>query len=137
MPYSGLVFVLRFLGIMDCCALIAVFLPREAMEWGHRFVGLGEMPSAPLVDYLTRSASAAYALHGCTLLYAATDVVRHWNLIRFLGWVAQAHGLIMLGIDLHAGMPLWWTIVEPLGFAGTGAVVLVVQRSYGCPVVPH
>ena len=44
-------------------ALFAVFLPVRWMAETHEWLGLGEFPESPLVDYLTRSASLLYAWH--------------------------------------------------------------------------
>ena len=122
-----LVVVLRAFGVLDLCALGAVFLPLRWMAAAHAWLGLGPMPEGPLVGYLARSASALYALHGAAVFFISFDVRRYWRLITFLAAVALLHGAIMLGIDLAERMPMWWTSVEGLGFAATGAVVLIAQ----------
>jgi hypothetical protein len=128
-----LVVVLRALGGLDLCALGAVVLPLRWMAAAHAWLGLGAMPEGPLVGYLVRSASALYALHGATVLFISFDVRRYWNLITFLAAAAVLHGILMLGIDLAEGMPVWWTSVEGLGFAATGLAVLAAQWAAGSP----
>ena len=128
-----LVIVLRAFGILDLCALVAVFLPLRWMAAAHAAVGLGALPHGPLVGYLARSASALYALHGATVLFISFDVRRYWRLITFLAALAVLHGAVMLGIDLAEGMPVWWTSFEGLGFAATGGVVLLAQWAAGRP----
>src|SRR5687768_4485453 len=118
---------LRCLGFIDLCALVAVVMPHEWMQFGHLAAGLGDLPEAPVVGYLARSTSALYAMHGMLVLYMSFDVTRYWPLIRFFAAAAVVHGFIMLGIDLSERMPFWWTIVEGPGFAATGLAVLVVQ----------
>jgi hypothetical protein len=108
----GLVVVLRLFGTLDLLAILAVLMPDEWMARGHQWLGLGELPRAPIVGYLARSASALYALHGATILFISTDTVRYARLITFLAVVALIHGAILLGIDLAAGMPAWWTWFE-------------------------
>jgi hypothetical protein len=125
--------VLRAFGVLDLCALVAVFLPLRWMAAAHAALGLGAMPEGPLVGYLARSVSALYALHGATVLFISFDVRRYWRLITFLAAVALLHGAVMLGIDLAEGMPVWWTVVEGPGIAGTGLVVLVAQWAAGPP----
>ena len=57
-----LVILLRyFLGIPGLFALVAVVMPLSWMAATHRWLGLGEMPTGPVVEYLARSVSAFYA----------------------------------------------------------------------------
>jgi hypothetical protein len=128
-----LVIVLRAFGVLDLAALAAVFLPLRWMAAAHAGLGLGVMPTGPLVGYLARSASVLYALHGALVLFLSFDVRRYWRLIAFLAAAAVLHGAVMLGIDLAEGMPLWWTAGEGLGFAATGVVVLLAQGVAGGP----
>jgi hypothetical protein len=133
--YRTLALVLRGLGGLDLLALAAVFLPRRWLEVAHAWAGLGELPDAPVVGYLIRSASALYALHGAMVLYLSFDVVRYWRLIRFLAVAALVHGVVMLGIDLAEGMPAWWRYAEGPCFAATGAVVLFLLWWSGDPEI--
>jgi hypothetical protein len=114
------------LGTLDASAFLAVVMPWRWMAFGHRVAGLGEMPHTPIVGYLARSASVMYAIHGAMCLFMSFDVPRYLRLITFMAVVALFHGTVMLGIDLVEGMPPLWTAIEGLGFAATGAVVLVL-----------
>ena len=125
----ALVVILRLFGTLDLLAVLAVLIPDEWMSRGHQWLGLGELPRAPIVAYLARSASALYALHGAMILFISTDIVRYTRLITFLAIVALIHGAVMLSIDLAAGMPAWWTLFEGPAIAATGAVVLTLQRA--------
>ena len=108
--------VLRVLGVTDMLAFIAVVMPTAWIHWGHQWSGLGEFPDAPISAYLARSASALYGLHGLMIIYMSFDVRRYWPLIRFMASIAVAHGIVMFGIDLAAGMPAWWTSFEGPAF---------------------
>jgi hypothetical protein len=93
------------------------------MDWMaslHARLGLGETPRAPLVEYLTRSASLLYALHGCVLLAASLDVRHNAPVVCAIGWLTAAFGLGMFGVDLDAGMPWYWTAFEGLPTAAAG-----------------
>ncbi len=59
---KALVFLLRLVGVSSLLALAAVFMPVSWMVATHRWLGLGEMPVTPVVEYLARSLSACYAL---------------------------------------------------------------------------
>src|SRR5207253_777590 len=81
--------------------------------------GLGEMPTGPVVEYLARSLSAFYALVGALCLVVATDLERYRPLVRFLGVAFALMSVVLLDVDLAAGMPWWWSASE-----GPGGVVL-------------
>jgi hypothetical protein len=120
--------VLRFVGIVDSFAVVAIFLPLEWMATIHAWLGLGVMPEQPIVNYLTRSASSMYALHGAMILFVSTDVRRYAPLIRFLAIAALIHGVALFLIDTLAGMPGFWIVLEGPTVIATGIIVLMVQR---------
>lgn len=106
----------------------AVFLPTDVMSDFNDRLGLGPFPRAPLVDYLTRSAAACYALHGGMLLLVAADVRRYRPMIR---WVYAGHlafAATLFGIDLYAGMPGWWAVAEAGTIAGVAVGILTLLR---------
>ena len=45
-------------------------------------------------------------------------------------------GGVMVCIDLIEGMPLWWTVLEGVGFTATGVVVFTLQQLAGDPDAP-
>ena len=102
-------------------ALGAVIMPFDWMNSIHQQLGLGELPRAPIVGYLTRSISALYALHGALLIFLAQDVRRYRLVVRFLAVVGVVFGALVLGIDYSVGMPVGWTLHE-----GPSVVVLGV-----------
>jgi hypothetical protein len=60
-----LVILFRYLlGIGSLFALVPVFMPMSWMAAAHRWLGLGEMPTGPIVEYLARSGG-----HGGTICY--------------------------------------------------------------------
>ena len=122
-----LVILLRyFLGIPGLFALVAVFMPLSWMVATHRWLGLGEMPTAPVVEYLARSVSAFYALFGALCLVVATDLERYRPLVRFLGAVFALMSVVLLGVDLAVGMPWWWSASEGPGGVVLGALMFVL-----------
>ena len=93
-------------------AFFTIFLPVRWMAVTHEWLGLGVFPESPLVDYLTRSTSLLYAWHGGLLLVVAAEVRRYRPVLLYLAFTTVVGGLLLLGIDLHAGMPAYWTLVE-------------------------
>ena len=93
-------------------ATFAAFMPTEWMAGTHEWLGLGDFPASPLVEYLTRSISVLYAIHGGLLLLVSTDIIRFGPVIRYLGITTTIIGGALLCIDIYAGLPTFWVIFE-------------------------
>ncbi len=125
----SLPWLLRFVGGIELCAIPFVLFPMSWMAEVHAsLLGLGPMPQAPIVDYLTRSLSMLYAVHGAVVFRLSFDVVRYRSLVGFLGWLHAVLGVAILAIDLSAGLPWWWVMGEGPGIAAGGALVLLLNR---------
>src|SRR5262245_30432377 len=105
-----------------------MFLPPDWMTATHRWLGMGEFPRMPVVDYLARSVAALYGFHGVLVLIASRDVVRYAPIVRYLGIMDVVFGLTMIAIDRYAGMPSLWTIIEGPSLVGTGVLILYLSR---------
>jgi hypothetical protein len=125
---NALVTLLRALGMGSLFALVAVFMPFSWMVATHRWLGLGEMPTGPVVEYLSRSVSAFYALFGALFLIVASDLERYRPVVRFLGVALAVVGLILLGVDIGAGMPWWWSVLEGPMTLTLGALIFLLPR---------
>jgi hypothetical protein len=123
-----LVFLLRLVGVGSLFALVPVFMPFSWMIGTHRWLGLGEMPTGPVVEYLARSLSAFYALVGALCLVLATDLERYQPLVRFLGVAFALMSVVILGVDLAAGMPWWWSASEGPGGVVFGALMFLLAH---------
>lgn len=123
--------LLRLAGVVTFSAFFAMFLPVEWMAWTHRWLGLGEFPRSPIVDYLTRSVAALYGFHGALLLLISNDPVKHRTIVQFVAVMNVLFGVIILAIDLHAGMPWLWTAMEGPPIIVLGAVIGYLNRSRG------
>ena len=128
MPPDGVLLPALEAAVMVCNNSVVVVAPERWIDMAHHWAGLGALPSAPIVGYLARSASALYALHGALVVFLSFDVSRYERLIRFLAWAAVVHGAVILGIDVAQQMPALWQYSEGPGFAATGLVVLALQR---------
>lgn len=124
----GLVMLLRLMGLFDFCAFAAVVAPREWIATSHERLGLGTFPAEPIVEYLARCTSVWYASYGLLLWFVSFDVESYARLIQFLSCVLIVQGIVIVGIDLAAGMPGWWTTFEGPCCSGLGAILLVLQR---------
>jgi len=123
------VVLLRLAGGVMLLAFLAMIMPGDWMVATHRSLGLGELPRDPIVDYLARSASAIYGFHGVLLLAISLDPARYVRLIRTLGVMNVMFGVVLVGIDLHAGMPMYWTLAEGPPVSAFGVALLYLTRS--------
>lgn len=119
-----LAWLLRLAGAVEILAFIAVVMPRSWMEISHAWVGLGEMPNAPVLMFLIRQASYVYGAHGISLFVLASNVERFRPLIILNGITFLIAGPVFFVIDYTSGMPWWWTVADPLSCMFFGAAVL-------------
>ena len=104
--------LMRVVGGVMLVALMAALMPLDWMATAHAWLGLGELPEAPLVEYLARSACLLYGLLGALFVRVAGDLERYAPIARFLGATFVVLGVAIIGVDLDAGMPLYWTLWE-------------------------
>jgi len=109
-------------------AILPIFFPTEFMAEIHEWFGLGTLSRDRLTEYLTRSAATCYTLHGGVLLLLSTDVPRYRPMIPWMYGLHLAFAGFLLGIDLYAGMPGWWTASEVGSISLVAVVVLIVER---------
>ncbi len=126
---TALQLLLRLAGVLTISAFLAMFLPTDWMASTHERLGLGEFPRSPLVEYLTRSVAALYGFHGALLLLISRDPVKYRTIVQFVAVMNVAFGVMMLLIDLHAGMPWWWTLGEGPPLIVFGVVIGYLNRS--------
>jgi len=119
--------VLRITGIVALPAIVAVFMPREWMAAIHAWLGLGQFPAGPIVEYLARGLSAFYAMLGGLVLLVSFDVRRHEQVIRYLAVVGLVFGVVIFAIDLLIGLPLFWTVGEGPATVALSAAILILQ----------
>ncbi len=123
-----LVILLWIAGLVMLLAFGAVFLPTEWMAISHRRLGLGDFPASPLVDYLTRSVSALYAIHGGLYLVIASDLRRYSGVLTYVACTNIVFGSLMVAIDLKAGLPWYWILGEGPPVAVFGLLLLLMLR---------
>jgi hypothetical protein len=89
-------------------ALVSLWMPRSWIEAGHRWVGWGEFPAAPIAEYLVRSVSALSAFYGGLLIALSFDVRRYAPLIRYQAVAIMALSACAIVVGKWAGLPLWF-----------------------------
>jgi hypothetical protein len=120
---QALILLLRIGGVVTLSALGAVVMPYAWMDAIHRSLGLGDLPDAPIVGYLTRSLSGMYAMHGALLLLLSGDVRRYLPAIRLMSLLCIAFGAGTLVLDIYVGLPPIWTASEGPSVVVLGSVL--------------
>ena len=127
-PAQLLKFLLRLIGTSSLFALIFVFAPHARMDQIHAQLGMGPLPSQPVVGYLARSTSALYALLGGLFWMLSFNPKRHRAVLMHLSYSIIALGVMLLFVDWLEGMPLWWKLWEGPFVITLGAVILLLSR---------
>ena len=112
---------------MTGSAFFAVFMPYESMASTHRWLGLGEFPAGPVVEYLARSVAAFYGFHGVLLFVVSSDPVRFRPIVTFLALFNILFGAMLLVIDTQVGLPPWWTASEGPSIIVIGALLALLN----------
>jgi hypothetical protein len=122
-PERLLVWLLRLFGASTLIALGAVFMPHDWMNLIHQRLGMGDLPDLPIVGYL---------------ILVSRDVRRYLPIIRFFGVASAGMGVLLFGLDLAVGMPVFWTVAEGPPVVALGLVILLLARrvKVGPPTSP-
>lgn len=117
-------FFLRMIASASLLAVAGVVMPYAWMDAIHGRLGMGQLPSDPIVGYLARSTSAFYALLGGLLWVVSFDPRRHRPALQYLGVAIVVFGGALLAIDLLEGMPGFWSLCEGPVDIALGIVIL-------------
>jgi hypothetical protein len=107
-----LVILLRYMGTVCLLAIFAAFFPYAWMNAVHERLGMGTLPSQPIVGYLARTASLMYVTLGAMMWLCSFDLRRFRPLILFTGVAYIVFGVAALVIDAVEGMPAFWKWAE-------------------------
>jgi hypothetical protein len=130
---TALTVILRLAALVTLTAFFAMVLPEAWMASTHRALGFGEWPETPVFEYLARSVAALYGFHGGLLLLISGDPARHVTIVKYMAFMYVAFGLIVLAIDLDAGLPIWWTLGEGPPLAMFGVLIAFLARGLRTP----
>jgi hypothetical protein len=125
--------LLRVCGSICLLALVPAMMPAGWIASTHAALGFSGDTAAPVFQYMARSLSLVYALIGGGMWLLSTDIQRFRPLIRYAAFGYVVLGTMLLGIDLRAGMPLYWVLAEgPLLMLVGAAIWLLLPR----PIAP-
>ena len=127
-PEWWLKLLLCLWGAPPLLAAVAFVMPSRWMADIHRWLGMGVLPAAPIVDYLARYASAMSVFYGVVALVLATDVHRYARLITLLALMTMAFSAGGAFFGLRAGMPGWWMGADLISCWLFSAAVLWLQK---------
>ena len=126
-PERILQLLTRVVGSVALLAIPCALMPYSWMNAVHQGLGMGELPSEPIVGYLARSTSAFYALMGGLFWVVSLDLRRYRLVLRYLGMAIILIGLMLFGVDFAEGMPWWWSLAEGPFNVGFGVAILVLS----------
>jgi hypothetical protein len=126
-----LVILLRLAGFVMVTAFLAALLPVDWMAATHAWLGLGELPRTPIVDYLARSIALLYGFHGVLVLIVSSDPVKYRTIVWYLAAMNTLFGAMILAIDIHAGLPAMWTLLEGPPVIAFGMIIGLLNRRPG------
>jgi hypothetical protein len=107
--------LLRSLGWICVLAVVALFMPRDWIDTGHRRAGLGPFPAAPVAEYLARSVSALCTFYGGLLLMLARDVRLFLPIIKYQALAIMLFSAIGIFAGVRAGLPALFVIADACG----------------------
>ncbi len=126
--HDFLKFFLRIGGGAALLAVYAVVMPYEDMDGAHQWLGLGDLPDAPIMGYLARSTSFFYAFLGGLMWVLSFDLNRYRPVVCFLGWALISLGLTLFIVDIVEGLPLYWISIEGPTDTLSGCIILYFGR---------
>jgi hypothetical protein len=119
--------LLRVNGVVMAMAILAVFMPLDWMNDTHRYLGMGEVPKAPIFEYLARTISFLYFVHGMLCLLLSTDVRRFGPIVTYLAVVGLVFAALVFWIDIKVKMPLTWTLTEAPAIILISVIILILR----------
>jgi len=127
-----LMLFMRLAGVVTGTAIFFVFVPYSVMNAIHDgWLGMGTLPTDPIVGYLARSLSAFYAMMGGLFIFLSFDVKRYRNAILYVIAFSFAFALMVGGIDIVEGLPPAWRYGEGPCVLVLSAVGYVLWRRAG------
>lgn len=126
--HKHLQYFLYLIAVTLILATFTVFLPTSWMIATHEFLGLGTFPNSPLTQYLTRSISALYAIHGMLIFSIAIQIKRNWHLVPAIGFTHLFFGIVVCGVGFTAPLPWYWRLAEGPSIAFAGLLILLAWR---------
>ena len=134
--FNGVLFFIIFLRVMGTAsffAILFIYVPHSWMDSVHKYLGMGPLPTGPIVGYLARSTSAFYTFLGGLLWVCSFDLERFLPILKFLGYAFCLFGLSIFVIDWIEGMPLFWKVAEGPIDTLFGIVVLYFAKHISPP----
>jgi len=120
-----LVWILRLVGSAALLAIVPAVMPLEWMDVIHRRLGLGPLPTGPVVGYLARSTSFFYAMFGGLMWLVSFRPRQHRMVLLYLGSCGLLLGLFLAWFDHQQQLPLWWNVTEGVVNVTVGLAILV------------
>jgi len=125
---DSLKLLLRLIGGICLLGLVSLWMPRSWIDTGHRWLGWGDFPTAPIAEYLARSVSALSAFYGGFLIVLSFDVRRYAPLIHYQALAIMTLSACGVIVGTSAGLPLWFVGGDMAACWAYGIPMLVLAR---------
>ncbi len=120
--------LIRFCAFVLFTGFPAVLLPGTALEKFAWLMKMGQPTLEPLTVYLSGNTGFVYVALGILFWMISNDVVRHQSFVKAIGWILMVGCPAYFSIDLQAGLPFWWTLLDSLSCLFMGAGILLAAR---------
>jgi hypothetical protein len=67
------------------------------------------------------------------VLLVSADPVKYRTIVDYIGVLNVTFGAMLVGIDLYAGLPWWWTAFEGPAIIPFGILLLFLNRTHSHP----
>jgi hypothetical protein len=119
--------LLRINGFVTFLAVFPVFMPLDWMHEIHTRLNLGPVPITPIFEYMARTLSALYAIHGGLCFVLSSDVRRFGPVITYTAVAQVLFAVLVLWIDYKVHLPRLWTAIEAPAVLLMGALTLYLR----------
>jgi hypothetical protein len=119
--------LLRINGVFTALAVVAVFMPMAGMQWLHARLNVGPAPATPVFEYMARTVSALYVIHGGLCFVLASDVRRFGPVITYTASAQLVFAAVVLWVDYKVGLPRLWVAVEAPAILLMGGLTLYLR----------
>lgn len=119
--------LLRLTGVSMMAAWLVLPVPVAWMDYVHdKWLRMGPLPSAPVVEYMARILCGMYGMAGFLFMLLSADIVRYATVIRWFAVALAAVTVVTCGVIWGRGMPAWYIIGDAVSVVGLAVLILVI-----------
>ncbi len=121
--------ILRVGGLGMVGGVIGLVMPVSWMDATHQWLGMGELPRLPVVEYLARITSALYMLVGALMLLSSADLDRYRQIIAALAWGVMLASIAVFGMMFTRSSPIvTYLAIDVISASAMGLAIVALLR---------